>query len=104
MAFTKEILKDEIFDSETREKASICLMCHNEITNGGTWGGVSDSFLLSICNNKHCIEQSIKWIIDAFISDEIKDIRDLSTKQEFMNLVEEVYVNKANHPNHNKQS
>ncbi|MGE7951619.1 hypothetical protein [Lysinibacillus xylanilyticus] len=102
MAFTKEILKDPTFDSETRKKASTCLMCHEEVTNGGTWGGVSDSFLLTICNDGNCIEQSIKWLIDAFISDETKDIRDLNTKQEFMNLVEAVYVNKANHPNHNK--
>lgn len=103
MAITKTILSDDFYDEELVNQASTCLMCGNEkVANGGTWGGTTASFLLTVCDDEHCIEKMIHWIIDAFISDGTKDINSLQTKQEFMNFVEKVYIKKLNHPNNKK--
>lgn len=102
MGFTKDIIKSEGIPQKYRDNAKKCLMCGENVVHGGTWAGVNDVHLSTICNKQSCIEEHIKWLIDSFISDETKDIRHLDTKQEFMNLVEKVYIDKSNHPNHNK--
>lgn len=78
-------------------------MCGKEnVELGGTWGGTNAGLLTTVCNDEHCLERMIHWIIDAFISDETRDITSLETKQDFINFVERVYLKKANHPNHKK--
>lgn len=77
-------------------------MCGEKVVDGGTWAGVTEVHLVSICNKRKCIEEQIKWVLDAFTSSNSIDIRHFQAKKEFMDMVEKVYEDKANHSNHNK--
>lgn len=101
MGFTRDIIMNENIPEGARESAKKCFMCNNVVINGGTWAGSSMENLVTVCNSERCTREHISWLIDIFISDEIKDIRHFKTKQEFMDLMEKVYVEKSNHPKHN---
>lgn len=96
MIVTKHGKNLESIPIQSKKNAEKCFICNSPIINGGTWAGNHDVYLLSICNSQQCIENHIKWLIDAFISDEERDIRHFSTKDDFLALVEEIYVDKVN--------
>jgi hypothetical protein len=97
--FNKIISSDGI-PEEYLSNARKCFMCGSEVESGGTWAGLGEAHLVTICSKRTCQKELLCWSIDTFLSNKTNNINEV--KEEYLKFVGDVYTSRQNHPNYKK--
>ena len=88
----KDFYNDEGLKHVYRDAEKKCVFCGDVPKEGAMWSGYYND--LFMCNRDRCIENALKFIIDAFVSNENRCYSKDHTEKEFLRIATVEYLKK----------